>query len=101
MTREIAKIRGIPTGKASISPNRHPEIDNVEELLDFIARVRSVSKLPTGFKTVMGAYGWVDDLCDAIERRGIEAAPILSPLMAATAAQEPRPCHLWIMWACR
>ena len=75
VTREIAKIRGIPTGKASISPNRHPEIDNVEELLDFIARVRSVSKLPTGFKTVMGAYGWVDDLCDAIERRGIEAAP--------------------------
>ena len=75
VTREIAKIRGIPTGKASISPNRHPEIDNVEELLDFIARVRSVSKLPTGFKTVMGAYGWVNDLCDAIERRGIEAAP--------------------------
>ncbi len=75
VSREIAKIRGIPAGKASISPNRHPEIDNVEELLDFIARVRRVSGLPTGFKTVMGAYGWVDDLCDAIERRGIEAAP--------------------------
>ncbi len=75
VNREIAKIRGIPAGKASISPNRHPEIDNVDELLDFIARVRSVSKLPTGFKTVMGAYGWVDDLCDAIERRGLEAAP--------------------------
>ncbi len=75
VTREIAKIRGIPAGKASISPNRHPEIDNVDELLDFIARVRRVSGLPTGFKTVMGAYGWVDDLCDAIERRGLKAAP--------------------------
>ncbi len=75
VTREIAKIRHIPVGKPSISPNRHPEIDNVEELLDFIDRVRRVSQLPTGFKTVMGAYGWVDDLCDAIERRGIESAP--------------------------
>ena len=31
--------------------------------------------MPTGFKTVLGAYGWLDDLCDAIERRGIESAP--------------------------
>jgi len=75
VTKEIAHIRGIPQGEASISPNRHPEIDNVEELLDFIERVRSVSGLPTGFKTVIGAYGWLGDLCDAIERRGIEAAP--------------------------
>ncbi len=75
VTREIAKIRGIPAGKASISPNRHPEIDNVEELLDFVERIRAVSRLPTGFKTVLGAYGWLDELCDAIERRGIESAP--------------------------
>ncbi|GJL93984.1 MAG: FMN-binding glutamate synthase family protein [Hyphococcus sp.] len=75
VNREIAKIRGIPVGKASISPNRHPEIDNIDELLDFIEHVRSVSKLPTGFKTVLGAYGWLDELCDAIERRGVEAAP--------------------------
>ncbi|WP_420797935.1 FMN-binding glutamate synthase family protein [Hyphococcus flavus] len=75
VTREIAKIRAIPVGKPSISPNRHPEIDNVSELLDFIERVRRVTGLPTGFKTVMGAYGWVDDLCDEIEKRGIESAP--------------------------
>ena len=75
VTREIAKIRGIPGGKPSISPNRHPEIDSVEELLDFINHVRSISNLPTGFKTVLGAYGWVDELCDAIERRGVESAP--------------------------
>ena len=75
VTAEIAEIRGIPEGQASISPNRHPEISNVDELLDFIERVRRISKLPTGFKTVLGAYGWVDELCDAIERRGIEFAP--------------------------
>ncbi|MEO0398575.1 MAG: FMN-binding glutamate synthase family protein [Pseudomonadota bacterium] len=75
VTADIAEIRGIPEGEASLSPNRHPEIDNVEELLDFIIRVRTVSGKPTGFKTVIGAYGWVDELCDAIERRGREAAP--------------------------
>ncbi|MEO1135717.1 MAG: FMN-binding glutamate synthase family protein [Pseudomonadota bacterium] len=75
VNREVAKIRGIPVGKASISPNRHPEIDNADELLDFVDRVRRITGLPTGFKTVLGAYGWLDDLCDAIERRGIESAP--------------------------
>ena len=45
VTREIAEIRGIKAGEASISPNRYTEIDNVEELLDFIEHVRAVSKL--------------------------------------------------------
>ena len=75
VTKEIANIRGIPVGEASISPNRHPEIDNVNELLDFVAHVRTVTSLPTGFKTVLGAYGWLDLLCDEIDRRGIESAP--------------------------
>ncbi len=75
VTKEIAAIRHIAAGKPSISPNRHPEIDNVAELIDFINHVRAVSKLPTGFKTVLGAYGWLEDFCDEIERRGLEAAP--------------------------
>lgn len=75
VTKEIAKIRGIPKGQSSVSPNRHPEIDNVNELLDFVERVRTITKLPTGFKTVLGAYGWLEEFCDAIEERGIEAAP--------------------------
>ena len=75
VSKEVAKIRGIAPKKASISPNRHPEIDNVTELLDYIDRIRRVSGLPTGFKTVLGAYGWLDELCDEIEARGIEHAP--------------------------
>lgn len=75
VTPEIAAIRHIPVHTASISPNRHPEVDNIAELLDFVGHVRDVSRLPTGFKTVIGAYGWVDDLCDEIERRGMESAP--------------------------
>lgn len=30
---------------------------------------------PTGFKSVIGAYGWLDTLCLEIHRRGIESAP--------------------------
>ena len=40
VTAEIARTRGIPIGQDSISPNRHVEIDNPAELLDFIDRVR-------------------------------------------------------------
>ena len=75
VTEQISKIRGIPVGSDSISPNRHPEIDSVDDLLDMIERVRNVTGKPTGFKAVVGAYGWIDNLADAIAKRGIESAP--------------------------
>lgn len=75
VTAEIAAIRGIPEGVASISPNRHPEVDSVEELLDFIGHIRAVTGKPTGFKAVVGAYGWLEDLCAAVHVRGIASAP--------------------------
>ena len=75
VTAEIAAIRFIDVGQDSISPNRHPEINSEEDLLDMIARVRRVTGKPTGFKTVIGAYGWIDKMCDEIHRRGIESAP--------------------------
>ena len=75
VTAEIAKIRGIKEGEASISPNRHPEIDSASDLLDMINRIRDVTGKPVGFKAVVGAYGWLDDLFDEINRRGIESAP--------------------------
>ena len=50
------KIRGIPVHTDSISPNRHPEIDSVPDLLDQIARIRDVAEKPTGFKAVLGAW---------------------------------------------
>ena len=75
VTKEIAEIRGIEPGQDSISPNRHPEIDSAADLLDMIAHVREVSGLPTGFKAVIGAYGWLDELCELIIERGVESAP--------------------------
>ena len=40
-----------------------------------VARVRRVVGKPTGFKTVVGAYGWIERLCEEIHRRGVERAP--------------------------
>ncbi len=75
VTADIAKIRGIPVGEDSISPNRHPDIDSAEELLDMINHIREVTGLPVGFKAVIGAYGWLDDLFSLILERGVESAP--------------------------
>ena len=70
VTPEIAAIRGIPVGEDSISPNRHPEINNNQQLLDFIDLVRTITRKPVGVKAVVGAYGWLDDLMTRIRQRG-------------------------------
>ncbi|NIA27254.1 MAG: FMN-binding glutamate synthase family protein, partial [Desulfobulbaceae bacterium] len=75
VTEEIAKIRNIPAGEDSISPNRHPDINSATDLLDMINHLREVSGLPVGFKSVIGAYGWLDDLFAEVLRRGLETAP--------------------------
>ena len=75
VTEEISKIRGIPVGSDSISPNRHPEIDSTDDLLDVLNRVRDVTGKPVGFKSVIGAYGWLDELFETINKRGKESAP--------------------------
>ena len=75
VTEEIAKIRGIPAGHDSISPNRHNDAGNVAELLGLISHIRQVSGLPTGFKMVIGSARWLDELCAAIVARGPEEAP--------------------------
>lgn len=75
VTPEIAQIRGIPAYTDSISPNRHLDIDNVGQLLDSINRLRDIAEKPVGFKSVVGAYGWLDQLCQEVHKRGIESAP--------------------------
>lgn len=75
VTDEIAGIRGIPAGKASISPNRHLDAGNLNELLTLIDHMREVSGLPVGFKTVISSQKWCDELCLAIKKFGIKKAP--------------------------
>ncbi len=75
VTEEIAKIRGIKAGSDAISPNRHIDVNSNHDLLEVINRVRDVTGKPVGFKAVIGAYGWLDNLFDEINKRGIESAP--------------------------
>lgn len=75
VTDIIAATRGIPAGEDSISPNGHPEIRSVDDLLDMVVRIRQVTGKPCGFKTVVGNSQWLDELCLAIHRRGLQDAP--------------------------
>ncbi len=75
ISREVAEIRGIRMGEDSISPNRHPEIATVQQLLDYVDRVRQVTGKPVGIKTMVGSDDWLDELCREIGRRGVESAP--------------------------
>lgn len=72
---EIAEARGIPVYQDSISPNRHYDIANVNELLDRIAYIRDLTGRPVGFKTAIGGYHFINEVCDAVLRRGLQDAP--------------------------
>lgn len=75
VTAEIAHIRGIPVGQDSLSPNRHLDIANVDELLDMILRVRDITGRPVGIKTAIGGWKFMRLLTDAVVRRGFDTAP--------------------------
>ncbi|OGA20737.1 MAG: glutamate synthase [Betaproteobacteria bacterium RIFCSPLOWO2_02_FULL_67_26] len=75
VTEEIARIRGIPQGKDSISPNRHYDIANMDQLLEKVAYLRELTGRPVGIKTAIGGWEFINDLCDTVLRRGKEYAP--------------------------
>lgn len=75
VTDEIAAIRGVPAHQDAISPNRHHDISNIEELLDKIAYIRDLTGRPVGVKTAIGGWRFVNELCDSINRRGQDYAP--------------------------
>lgn len=75
VTAEIAAIRNIKVGEDAISPNRHTEINSVNDLLDMIHELREITGKPVGFKMVVGHEQFFDMLCEHILERGIESAP--------------------------
>jgi len=75
VSAEVAGIRGIPEAHDSISPNGHLDIRSVDDLLDMIAHIRSVTGKPVGFKAVIGERDWLIELVKEIRARGIEQAP--------------------------
>jgi len=75
VTAEIARIRGIMPGVDSISPNAHPDIKSVQDILVMVNRVREVTGKPVGFKAVIGESLWLRALLEEINLQGAEFAP--------------------------
>ncbi|NBC96222.1 MAG: FMN-binding glutamate synthase family protein [Deinococcus-Thermus bacterium] len=75
ITEEIARIRGIPAGHDSISPNRHVEVDDWDDLLELIRHVRGVTGKPVGVKTAVGAPEHLRAFFEALAAKGGEPAP--------------------------
>jgi glutamate synthase domain-containing protein 2 len=75
VTSEIAHIRGIPEGRDSISPNRHRDIADMNELLEKIHFIRELTGRPVGVKTAVGGWRFMNELADIVHRRGLEFAP--------------------------
>lgn len=94
VTDEIAKIRGIRSGQDALSPNRHVDIKNSTDLLDMIQQIREVTGKPVGFKAVIGAYGWLDQLFQIIHERGIDSAPDFITLDSADGGTGAAPMPL-------
>jgi len=94
VTAEIAAIRGIPQGEDSISPNRHPDIANTDDLLNMIHHIREVTGKPVGFKAVIGAYEWINDLCEKIQQRGLDYAPDFITIDSSTGGTGAAPMSL-------
>jgi len=75
VTAEIARIRGIPEGTDSLSPNRHLDIANIDQLLDMVLRIRDATGKPVGVKTALGGPAFMHQLTEGIARRGLGDAP--------------------------
>lgn len=75
VTEVIASTRGIPVGMDSISPNRHTEVHNIDDLLQMIHHVREVTGKPVGIKVAIGQIAWVDEFCQRIHELGLDYAP--------------------------
>ena len=75
VTPEIAKVRGLKVGQASYSPNRHEEVNDWADLLDFIGHVREVTGKPTGIKLCIGSLYTIAEFFALIRSRGEHYAP--------------------------
>jgi glutamate synthase domain-containing protein 2 len=94
VTPEIARIRGIPEGQASLSPNRHTDIGNNTELLERINWLREFTGKPVGIKTVLGDESWIDDLLQTVNAQGAERAPDFITLDSADGGTGAAPMTL-------
>jgi glutamate synthase domain-containing protein 2 len=78
VTREIANTRGVPLGKACLSPSRHSAFSNIDELIDFVELLASETGLPIGIKSAVGDLSFWTELCEkmTVTGRGVDFVTI-------------------------
>jgi glutamate synthase domain-containing protein 2 len=70
VTREIARIRGVPVGVTVHSPSRHAEFDSIPTMIDFVERLADATGLPVGIKSAVGQRRFWGELADEMKRSG-------------------------------
>ena len=73
VSEEIAYYRGVEAHKNLFSPNQFPFAHTLEELFDFMGRLKKLSKKPVGVKIVISSAAAFDEYAELIKRR-LEAA---------------------------
>ena len=72
-TPEIAAIRGVPVGKAVLSPPGHSSFSTPVEMMEFIKQLRDLSGgKPVGFKLCIGQKSEFLAICKAMLKTGIK-----------------------------
>ena len=74
ISKEIAKIRGIPMGEDCLSPAAHSEFGDADSMLDFVEKLADESGLPVGIKSAVGQNEFWTELATLIATtdRGVD-----------------------------
>jgi glutamate synthase domain-containing protein 2 len=74
VTPEIAATRGIAVGRDCVSPSRHAEFGDADQLLDWVELLAAETGLPVGIKSAVGDLDFWRDLGDLMDRtdRGVD-----------------------------
>ena len=78
VSEAVAYYRGVEAHKDIFSPNQFPYAKTIEELFDFIARLKKLSQKPVGIKIVISSKDSFDEYANLIKKRldeGSDAYP--------------------------
>jgi len=78
VSEEVAYYRGVEANKDLFSPNQFPYGHTLEELFDFIGRLKKLSKKPVGVKIVISSAAAFDEYAKLLKERldaGSDAYP--------------------------
>lgn len=78
VSEAIAWYRGIEAHKDLFSPNRFPYYDSLEQLFDFVGRLKTISGKPAGIKIVISSKEDIEPIAALIGQR-IEAGSSAYP----------------------